>query len=230
MPWWGRWELSCCSNSRRVWSRWRWFQTRVQSSSSRRQVCTQRSMSAFIRGIRIPLSTTSIPASVKDGVEQGGVLPVAVADHEPGPAAGVLEIHDEVPGGLCHPGSGRVRRRARDADAPAGVPDHREHVQPRPGQGDRFEEVTCQQGISPGAQKVRPGAGTPLGYWVDPRPFQDLPRRGGGHPHAQNQQLTVDAPVAKPGFSRARRSTRTRIERTVRGRPARLGRERAAWR
>jgi hypothetical protein len=29
-----------------------WFQIRVRSSSSCRQVCTQRSMSAFMRGIR----------------------------------------------------------------------------------------------------------------------------------------------------------------------------------
>lgn len=58
------------------------------------------------------------PRILKDGVEQGGVLPVTVADHEPGPAAGILEIHDEVPGGLRHPEGGRVRRRAQDADAP----------------------------------------------------------------------------------------------------------------
>jgi hypothetical protein len=99
---------------------------------------------------------------------------IAVADEEPCPAAAVFEVRDEFPGGLCRPGGGRVRGGAQDADAPAGVPDHREHVQPRPGQGDRFEEVTRQRGISLGAQKVRPGAGTPLGYRFDPRLLQGL--------------------------------------------------------
>lgn len=31
MPRWGRWELSCCSNLRRVWSRWCWFSCRALS-------------------------------------------------------------------------------------------------------------------------------------------------------------------------------------------------------
>jgi hypothetical protein len=36
-----------------------WSQMRVRSSSSRRQVCIQRSIMEFIRGIRTPLLTTS---------------------------------------------------------------------------------------------------------------------------------------------------------------------------
>ncbi|GAA4089576.1 hypothetical protein GCM10022284_27430 [Streptomyces hundungensis] len=76
------------------------------------------------------------PRILKDGVEQGGVLPVAVADHEPGPAAaGSLEIHDEVPGGFVpprrrsgapsRPGCGCAGRRASAAlcpGAPAALP------------------------------------------------------------------------------------------------------------
>jgi hypothetical protein len=34
-----------------VWSRRRWFQIKVRSNSSRRQVCTHRSMIEFIFGI-----------------------------------------------------------------------------------------------------------------------------------------------------------------------------------
>lgn len=182
MPWWGRWELSCCSNSFRAWSRWRWFQTRVPSSSSRRQVCTRRSHERVHPRHPDPAEYDLDPRILKDGAEQGGVLPDTVADHEPGPAAGILENRDEVPGGLRHPGGGRVRRRAQDADAPAGVPDHREHVQPRPGQGDRFEEVTCRHGIGLGARKVRPGAATPLGYRVDPPPGR-MSLLAGATPH-----------------------------------------------
>ncbi len=47
------------SNSHRACSRWRRFQIKVRSSSSRRQVRTHLSLIAFIRGTRTPLSTTS---------------------------------------------------------------------------------------------------------------------------------------------------------------------------
>jgi hypothetical protein len=53
------------------------------------------------------------PRVGEDRVEQFGELPVPVPDHVAGLAAGVLEIHDEIPGGLRHPGGGRVRRRAK---------------------------------------------------------------------------------------------------------------------
>jgi hypothetical protein len=54
-------------------------------------------MIAFMRGIRMPLSTTAeydlYPGVVQDGVEQGGERPVAVLDQELRPAVGVLEVH-----------------------------------------------------------------------------------------------------------------------------------------
>ena len=40
------------------------------------------------------------PRVLEHFVEQGGELAVAVPDQEPRPAAGVLEIHDQVPGCL----------------------------------------------------------------------------------------------------------------------------------
>ncbi|EXU66187.1 hypothetical protein Z951_21345 [Streptomyces sp. PRh5] len=43
--------------------RWLWFQIRVRSRSSVRQVCIQRSMSEFIRGMRMPVVTTFTLAS-----------------------------------------------------------------------------------------------------------------------------------------------------------------------
>ncbi|MFH9863891.1 transposase [Streptomyces sp. NPDC017202] len=55
---------------------------------------------------------------------------LVIGDHH----LGLGKAIRKVTGGLCHPGGGRVGCRAQDADAPAGVPDHREHVQPRPGQ------------------------------------------------------------------------------------------------
>ena len=47
----------------------------------------------------------------------------------------VLEVHDEVSGGLGDPGRGRVRGDDEDADPAAGVLDHREYVQSGAAQG-----------------------------------------------------------------------------------------------
>jgi hypothetical protein len=67
----------------------------------------------------------------EDRVEQGRVLAVPVADEVPHVRPGVPQVHDQVPGGLGHPGGGRVRGPAKDADAAAGVLDDRENVHPR---------------------------------------------------------------------------------------------------
>ncbi|MFD4974944.1 hypothetical protein [Streptomyces sp. NPDC058424] len=55
------------------------------------------------------------PCIVEDSVEQGGKLPVPVPDQEPGPAAGIFEVHDEVLRGLSDPRGGGVRGGAEDA-------------------------------------------------------------------------------------------------------------------
>ena len=85
----------------------------------------------------------------EDDVEQ--LRKLAVADQVPGPATSVLEVHDEVLRGLYHPCGRRMRGGAQNPDPTAGMLDHREHVHPRSGQGDRLEEVACQQGVGLGA-------------------------------------------------------------------------------
>src|SRR5262249_2040250 len=78
------------------------------------------------------------PCILEYGVEQSGVLAVAVPDQEPHPAAGVLEIHDEVPAVLAAPGCGVGRGPAdggwggvggpgEDAYPAGGVLDDREY-------------------------------------------------------------------------------------------------------
>ena len=59
---------------RRASRRWDRFQISVRSSSSRRQVWIHRSMIEFMRGIRTPLSTTSIPASLRILVAVPGII------------------------------------------------------------------------------------------------------------------------------------------------------------
>lgn len=112
---------------------------------------------------------------------------------------------------------------AQDPDATAAVFDHRECVHPRAGQGDRLKEVTGQEGVGLGTQEVGPRAGAPVGRRIDAGILEDLPDGRGGHLHSQHEQLAVKAPCSpRCGFSLARRSTRIRMECTVRGRPGRL--------
>jgi hypothetical protein len=59
----------------------------------------------------------------EDAVERGRVLAVPVADQVFDLAAGVFEVHGQVPGGLGYPGCGRVGGDAEDPDPAGGVLD-----------------------------------------------------------------------------------------------------------
>ncbi|MFI1996450.1 hypothetical protein [Actinoplanes sp. NPDC020271] len=104
-----------------------------------------------MRGIPIPVSTTSMPASARIVSNKGRVLAVPIADQVFDLAAGVLEVHDQVPGDLHDPRGGRMWRDAEDPDAAGGVFDDRQHVTVGTGQCHGFEEVRGDQGLGPGA-------------------------------------------------------------------------------
>jgi hypothetical protein len=87
------------------------------------------------------------PGVGEDGVEQGGVFAVPVADEVLDWAAGVFDIHDQVAGGLRHPGCGRRRGSAEDAYAAGGVLDDGQDVQSDSGERDGFEEVGGDDGL-----------------------------------------------------------------------------------
>ena len=110
---------------------------------------------------------------------------------------------------LWRPGRRRVDGGAQDPDSPAGVLDHREHVQPGPGQGDRLEDVTGQQGPGPGAQETgpawrncarapgrsRPRAGSPRRWKRRPSPRAPAARRVPGDTPTRDSR----GPAATPG-------------------------------
>jgi hypothetical protein len=85
-------------------------------------------MIEFVWGIRAPPSTTVMPASARIASNRGGVLSVPVPDGVLHPASGVVEVDDEVPGGLGHRCRGRVGGGAEDADPTGGVFDHGQDV------------------------------------------------------------------------------------------------------
>ena len=84
-------------------------------------VPTKRSAMALARGARTGVRMIWIPLQVKDGVEGCGEPGVAIADEEPEPPAGIVEVHGEVAGQLGQPSAGRVRGDAEDVHAAGGV-------------------------------------------------------------------------------------------------------------
>jgi hypothetical protein len=58
------------------------------------------------------------------GVERGGEVRAAVADHELEPVSLLAEVHEEVAGLLGGPLPGEMQGDAEDADAPGGVLDY----------------------------------------------------------------------------------------------------------
>lgn len=98
----------------------------------------------------------------EQGVEAGGELRVPVPDEESGTAAGVLEVHEQVPSELDEPVRRGVGGDAQDPDAARGVLDDGEDVQARPGQGADLEQVAGQQRLGLATQELGPGRALPL--------------------------------------------------------------------
>ena len=118
-----------------------------------------------------------------------------------------------------------MRGDAEDADAAGGVLDDGQDVHALAGQGHRLEEVGGEDGLGLGAQEGCPALSGPVGCRVDAGLVEDLPDGGRGDLDAQDEEFPVDAAVSPSTVLRARRSTSTRTDWTVRGRPTRIGRE-----
>src|SRR5450631_122938 len=82
------------------------------------------------------------PGVGEDGVERGGEVRAAVADHELDPVRLLAEVHEEVAGLLGGPFPGWVQGESEDADAAGRVLDHGQDVGLRAVEQDDCEEVT----------------------------------------------------------------------------------------
>jgi hypothetical protein len=127
-------------------------------------------MIAFMRDTRTPVRIVAIPAPC-------GVLAVTITDEEPDlcEAAGVFEVHQEIPDGLCHPGVCWVRGCAENAHAPTGVVDSGEDVLACAGQRDGLDEIHRQDHLGLGVQDLGLCHGRSVWRRVDPGSFGDLP-------------------------------------------------------
>jgi hypothetical protein len=182
-------------------------------------------MIEFIRGICHTAKDNLDAGLGEHRVEPLRVLAVPAADEVAGFAAGVLQLHGEVAGGLGDPDRTRVGGGAEDPHAPGGVLDDREDVHPRAGRLTASKKSAariawaCERKNVAQVCDVRSGAGS--------------------MPASLRICHTVEAATLTPRtsssswmrryphelFSRASRRTRMRIDRTVGGRLGRLGRE-----
>jgi hypothetical protein len=105
---------------------------------------------AFIRGIRTTGAYDINSGAGEDGVEQGRVFAVPVAEQVFHRAAGVFEVHDQIAGGLGHPGGGGMGGGAEDLDPAGGVVDDGQGIEACTGQGGGFEEVGSDDRVALG--------------------------------------------------------------------------------
>ena len=154
---------------------------RRRSSSSRRIVPTKRSAIAFARGARTGVLMILTSMAVDTASKVAVNLAVAVADEEPEPPSGVVEVHEQVAGLLGEPGAGGMRGDAEDVYAPGAVFDDEERIPPVQGDGVEMEQIAGQDRV-----RLR------RRNWVHDGPV----RRGeGSMPALCRMFQTVEAPI-----------------------------------
>jgi hypothetical protein len=128
-----------------------------------------------------------------------GVRAVPLPDEVPDGRPGVLQVRDEVAGGLRHPRRRWMRGDAEDPDAAAGGLDHRPmYIRAPVGVTVSMKSAASSAVVLP-AQEGRPGRGRPVGRRIGPGLAQHLPHRGGRSRDLEGEQLAVHPPVAPAG-------------------------------
>jgi hypothetical protein len=95
--------------------------------------------------------------------------------YESHPDAGVIEIHQEVPGSLYHPGLDRVLRGSENPAAT--VLDDGQDVRPGAVEQVGGEEVQRQDRLCLGSQEFGPARAVPAGRRAYARVLENLPDR-----------------------------------------------------
>src|SRR3954466_10951637 len=114
----------------RTTSRWRRFQTSIQSRHSVRAVPTQRLAYAFALAACGGVLIVSIPAAANTASNAAANLAVAIADEEPELAGTLVEVHQQVPGSLGHPRPGGMGGDTGQVDPTVLQFDHKRYIQP----------------------------------------------------------------------------------------------------
>jgi hypothetical protein len=132
----------------------------------------------------------------EDRVEQRRACAVPVANEEAGAAAGFLQVHSEIACGLPHPalrwGCGGARIRMPQLTSMTA----RMRIR-APGEGQRFEEVSGEDGLGLRTQEGWPTVRGPLGCRVDPGicGISQTVDGAASSPKASSEDLGVFGPV-----------------------------------
>jgi len=162
----------------------------------------------FAFGARGGILNTSMPAAASTASKAGRELGIAVADQEAESPGVVVEIHQQVPGGLGNPGTGGVGGDPGQVHPPVVKFDDEEHVQS--GESDRLdgEEVTCEGAGGLGAQKRRPTWSAVARCRPETVTVQNRADRGRRDPHAELAALANNAQITPARVLPARRTTK----------------------
>jgi hypothetical protein len=134
--------------------------------------------------------------SGEHGIERASVLGVPVADQEPHPPTGILQVHQQVAHLLGNPRPGRLGGDAEDPDPAGGVLDGEEDVEPAQGDRVQVEEVAGHDSFGLGFEEFLPGGARPPRRGIHACGLQDVPHGRGAEGVAEPSEFAVDAPVS----------------------------------
>jgi hypothetical protein len=120
-------------------------------------------------------------------------------------------------------------RCTENPDPAVGVLDHREHIHRCARQGVGLEEIAGQRGVA-SERRNSAQVGGVFGGRVDTGLGEHFPDGRGGEGDPQYEEFALHTAIPPARILFATRSTSARIERTVRSRSGRFGRDRAPWR
>jgi hypothetical protein len=138
-----------------------------------------------------------MPSAVNTASKTGREFRVPVAQQEPQASHALVEVHQQVPRLLGHPGTGRMCGHPDQMDLAGGELQEEQHVDPLEKYGFDSEEVAGQDRVRSGGQKLLPRRSRSAWRRVHAGPLQDLPHRAGRNPVAQAHQFPLNAPVAR---------------------------------
>lgn len=189
------WVWYSCS----IWSRWRWFQISVRSSSSRRQP-TDPPFHDRVRPWGSNGTSQDLdPAGGEHRIPGRSELRIPIAQQELHAVRVSVEVDQQVPGLLGHPAVVRVRGHAKDPDPSGGVLDDRQDVGRGAVEQVHVEEVDGQDRCGLAVTELRPRWPGASGRGRDAGPMQDFSDGGRRPRQTQAGELSVNAPVALGG-------------------------------
>jgi hypothetical protein len=118
-------------------------------------------MTEFIRGARTAERMTLTPAARNTASKRGGEAGVPVMQQELHPRPGVLQVHEQVPGLLHHPGLDRMLGGAKNPYAAGAAFDHGKDVDLGAVERVGGEEVQRQGCPVPGTAEIPASQGRP---------------------------------------------------------------------